>query len=78
MYSGNLIASLTVVRPTTPFKTVAELVEHPEYKYGTLGGTGVIDYLRVILIILDKDGRWLPYLPMYLLTIDYCIEIILT
>ena len=52
MYSGNLIASLAVVRPTTPFTTFEELLENSEYEYGTLGGSANIDYFRVRAIEL--------------------------
>lgn len=45
-YSGNLIAFLTVSKQEIPFKSLETLVETNNYKWGVLGGTFYVDYLR--------------------------------
>ena len=44
IYSGNLIAFLTVPVTDLPFSTLEEMVEQTQYTYGTTGGT----YLQVL------------------------------
>ncbi|XP_050405578.2 glutamate receptor ionotropic, kainate 1 [Patella vulgata] len=39
IYSGNLMAFLTINRVNVPFDTLAGMVNQDEYKWGTLGGT---------------------------------------
>ncbi|XP_050405577.2 glutamate receptor ionotropic, kainate 2 isoform X2 [Patella vulgata] len=43
IYSGNLMAFLTIARVNVPFDTLAGMVDQDEYKWGTLGGSAYTD-----------------------------------
>ena len=47
VYTGNLIAFISVNRPKLPFTTPEEMVEQDEYTFGTLGGTIMETKLKV-------------------------------
>jgi hypothetical protein len=44
IYSGNLVAFLTVAKDKLPFKTMAGMVEQDRYKWGLYGG-GALEML---------------------------------
>ncbi|ESO96489.1 hypothetical protein LOTGIDRAFT_115937, partial [Lottia gigantea] len=46
IYSGNLIAFLTVTKDQPPFETLAELSQQDTYKWGTIGGTIWTTFLK--------------------------------
>ena len=46
-YTGNMVAFLSVSRPVLPFMTLEEMTQQSVYKYGTLGGTFIQEYLQV-------------------------------
>ncbi|XP_041354538.1 glutamate receptor ionotropic, kainate 2-like isoform X2 [Gigantopelta aegis] len=46
IYSGNLIAFLTVRKLKLPFDTIAEMVSQDQYKWGTYGGSNYIEFFE--------------------------------
>ena len=55
IYSGNLVAFLTVAKDKLPFKTMAGMVEQDRYKWGLYGG-GAIEIFFSVSLKLD-DGN---------------------
>ncbi len=48
VYSGNLVAQLSVSKPPNFVDTIDELMEHPEITVGVLANTAYEEYFRVI------------------------------
>ena len=54
IYSGNLVAFLTVAKDKLPFKTMAGMVEQDRYKWGLYGG-GAIEMFFSVSLKLDDN-----------------------
>ena len=50
-YTSKLTSLLVGVTPLPPFTSVREMLAHDEYRWGILGGTKLVQILRVSVII---------------------------
>lgn len=57
VYTGNLIAFLSVIKIKYPYNTLDEMVEQNEYTFGTLGGTYQELSLKVNVILCKNNQQ---------------------
>ena len=46
-FTANLLAFVTVEKPSTPFNWSEEMVKQKEYKFGIAGGSAASDFFQV-------------------------------
>ncbi len=47
VFTGNLVAFMTIQKPTIPIKSLEDLVEHPEYRAGVYARGSTEEYFKV-------------------------------
>ena len=55
IYSGNLVAILSVKKTEMPFQTLEELAAHPDYQAGVFEGSGTMDRFKVTTVLIFRS-----------------------